>query len=306
MNPPLVSIVIPAYNHACYLEPALRSVLAQTYRSIELIVIDDGSTDGTRALLERIGAGFRWESQANAGQARALNRGWSQSRGDVLSYLSADDLLHPEAVEEAVKALAEDSGVVVVYPDSVLIDERSRPVYNVPPSGMPYLETLRLFTCAVGVGSFFRRSVWERVGGWNPDLKRLPDLDFWLRIGLHGGFKRIPRRLAYHRVHAGSESYAQPDLEKADEPLRIIDQLYADPELPSAVVALRLQARASACLLSARLHLFGGRVGHGMARFGEALRSDPSLLFAVRGYQAMIVGLLGRARWRLLRFTRIS
>ena len=300
MSGPLVSVVIPAYNHAGYLEAAIRSVLDQTYRDLELIVLDDGSTDGTRALLERLGGGFRWESQPNMGQARTLNKGWSMSRGEILAYLSADDFLHPAAVAEAVRALEEHPQAVVVYPDFALVDARGRPVYETRAREYAYLDAVRMMVTGVGVGGFFRRAAFERAGGWNAELRRMPDLDFWLRLGLHGAFRRIPKVLAYHRVHEGSETYSQPDAGRADESLRIINDFYGAPGLPPSVLAVRDQARASAHLLSARLHCYAGRHGTGLARFLEALRLDPSLLLKPRGYRAVIVGLLGRIRWRLL------
>src|SRR5690349_6912099 len=95
---PLVSIVIPSYNHARYLAAAIESVLAQDHPRVELIVIDDGSTDGSAAVLEKYRGRFHWEVQRNQGQAATMNRGWRLSRGEILAYLSADDVLLPQAV----------------------------------------------------------------------------------------------------------------------------------------------------------------------------------------------------------------
>lgn len=298
--PPLVSIVIPACNHAAYLEAAIRSVLEQSHPAVELIVLDDGSTDGTRALLERHGSAFRWESQPNMGQARTLNKGWSLARGDILGYLSADDWLHKDAAAAAVEELAAHAEAMVVYPDTALVDEQSRLVYQLAAREYSLADMLRLFDSAVRVGGFFRRAAFERSGGWNPELSRMPDFDFWLRVGLYGSFRRIPRVLGYHRVHAGSESYSQPSPGKADESLRIIENFYEKQELPEALGALRQAAFASACLLSARLHLYAGRIGEGLARFARAIALDPVLLLKPRSYRAVIVGLLGRARWRIV------
>src|SRR5688572_17065204 len=90
---PLVSIVVPSYNHARYLGEAIDSILAQDYPKIELIVIDDGSTDGSPEILRGYGKRFHWELQTNQGQVATLNRGWMMSRGDIIGYLSADDVL---------------------------------------------------------------------------------------------------------------------------------------------------------------------------------------------------------------------
>jgi glycosyltransferase involved in cell wall biosynthesis len=90
-NTPLVSIVVPAYNHADYLKECIESILAQDYPRVELIVLNDGSTDMTPAILLAYGDRFRWENQANMGQSATLNKGWAMASGDILAYLSADD-----------------------------------------------------------------------------------------------------------------------------------------------------------------------------------------------------------------------
>src|SRR6185503_111739 len=95
---PLVSIVIPAYNLGHYVGATIDSVLAQDYPRVELIVIDDGSKDDTREVLARYTGRMRWESQPNAGQVAAMNRGWGMASGEILSWIGADDLLLPDAV----------------------------------------------------------------------------------------------------------------------------------------------------------------------------------------------------------------
>ena len=115
-NAPRVS-VIPAYNHARYLDEAIRSVLAQDYPYVELIVIDDGSTDATHEVLQQYAGQFQIIRQQNSGQSATLNRGWQISSGDVLGYLSADDTLHPRAVSRAIAVLKDNLNAVGVYPD---------------------------------------------------------------------------------------------------------------------------------------------------------------------------------------------
>src|SRR5437762_6047257 len=87
---PLVSIVVPSYNHGRYLREAVDSIVAQDYPRIELIVIDDGSTDDSPEILRSYGNRFHWERQPNQGQVATLNRGWLMSKGEILAYLSAD------------------------------------------------------------------------------------------------------------------------------------------------------------------------------------------------------------------------
>ena len=102
---PKVSIVIPAYNHGNYLKSAIESVLNQTYQNIELIVIDDGSSDNTIEVLKNTKGNFKWFSQQNLGQSLTLTKGWKLARGEILGYLSADDILLSNAVEISISAL---------------------------------------------------------------------------------------------------------------------------------------------------------------------------------------------------------
>src|SRR5467141_3012420 len=114
---PLVSIVIPCYNQGRYLQQAIESVLSQEYSRIELIVLDDGSMDDTRAVLARYAGKFHHEAHANMGQARTLNKGWGMSKGEFLSYLAADDFLLPGAVRTSVEKLVASPRIVLTYCD---------------------------------------------------------------------------------------------------------------------------------------------------------------------------------------------
>src|SRR3982751_4725798 len=201
---PLVSIVVPAYNHAAYLKECIESILAQDYQQVELIVLNDGSTDTTPDILLAYGDRFRWENQTNIGQSATLNKGWAMANGDILAYLSADDKLRPEAVSEAVAALMARPEIVVTYSDFDLLDEHSRPVRTVATRNFDARDLVLDLVCQPGPGAFFRRGAFLRAGPWDSALRQNPDLDFWLRLSLVGNFLRIPKVLAGFRVHEGS------------------------------------------------------------------------------------------------------
>ena len=127
---PLVSIVTPVYNQAEYLAATMESVLAQDYPALEYIVIDDGSSDASLALAQRLAAAHPGRitvlTQANAGQAATLNRGWGLARGEILAYLSSDDCLCPGAVTAMVHALRAQPAASVAYCDFWLIDAHGK------------------------------------------------------------------------------------------------------------------------------------------------------------------------------------
>ena len=291
-----VSIVVPAYNHARFLEQAVESVLAQTYPAVELIVLDDGSTDGTRAVLGKYGDRFRWETQTNMGQAATLNKGWSMASGELLGYLSADDYLHPDAVKSAVECLERHADAVLAYPDFAQVDDSSRALRTIRTPEFSYQDMVLQGVCAPGPGAFFRRSAYARAGGWNAALRRIPDLEYWLRLGLEGPFQRIAQVLAYYRVHAGALSFSAVDEARADEFVVVIDALLNQPSLPELLRGRGREARANALLLAARLHLLSGRFAAGFARVAAALRTEPRAALWPRSYHLLASGLLWRLR----------
>ena len=191
---PLVSIVIPSYNHGRYLEATIESVLAQDYPRVELIVIDDGSTDDSREILGRYGGRFHWESQPNRGQVATLNRAWLMSRGEILAWIGADDLLLPHAASTSVRHLEANADAVLTYCDFDLIDGNSMFIRRVKAAEFNYRDMVVKQACPPGPGAFFRRSAFEAVGPWDDTLRIMLDYDYWLRLGLRGRFVRIPEQ----------------------------------------------------------------------------------------------------------------
>lgn len=297
---PLVSLVIPAYNHGIFVAEAVRSVLAQDYPAVELIVIDDGSTDDTSAVLTNLGSGFYWETQPNAGQARTLEKGWRLARGEVLGYLSADDVLAPSAVRESMAELAAHPEAVATYCDFNLIDPASRVVRRVETPDFSYRDMLVNVSCPPGPGAFFRRAAYEASGPWNPAYRQMPDYDFWLRLGLNGCFIRIPRVLAGFRVHEASQTYSRTTPERATEPVRIVDQILRHPDLPPELRTQGRHARANAHLVSAQLHLRAGRILSGGRDVAVALRYAPGSVLSQRVLRLLANAMLNRAGHRLL------
>lgn len=297
---PLVSIVIPAYNHAKYLDDAIRSVLVQDYPNIELIVLDDGSTDATRQVLEKYGDRFRWETHKNMGQANTLNKGWLMSRGQILSYLSADDVLLPQAVSVSLQYLHRD--VVMTYCDFNLIDSESKIIRSVAAPEFDYCQMFTQFVCQPGPGVFMTRWAFERAGLWNNAYRQMPDYDYWLRLGMYGRFLRIPNVLAGFRVHEDSQTYASASEAKAEEPARIISDFISQQAIPPVLRGLEQEALANASLVCAQLHLRAGRYCCGGTRFWRAVAIFPRLLVRARTWHVLFNGLFNRTLHRMVRF----
>lgn len=120
---PVVSIVMPAYNAARWIAKSIESVLAQTYGGWELIVVDDGSTDTTQAVVNSFSPYLKYIWQQNQGAPAARNRGLREAKGNYFLFLDADDILRPTALETLVDYLEAHSEIDVAYGDGFLIDE---------------------------------------------------------------------------------------------------------------------------------------------------------------------------------------
>jgi GT2 family glycosyltransferase len=298
MSAPLVSIVVPVYNAAPYVVETVESLLRQTHPALEIILIDDGSTDGSLALIQRYAQRCQVLTQANQGQAATLNRGWAIARGGLLGYLSADDTLEPEAVGCVAAALAADPAAVLAYPDYWLIDARSRRFQEVTAPAFDHADMLLNGVCPVGPGMLFRRDAYERAGGWNTGLRQIPDYEFLLRLGMQGAGLRVARRLAGFRVHPQSQTFAIADTARIMEHRQVIAAYFARDDVPQAYRAARRQAVANAALLMSRAHLRGARFGAALADFGAALAAHPPVLLRRRTWRLLANGLLGRALHR--------
>lgn len=297
---PLVSIVVPVYNQGQYLDEALESLFAQTYPHIEIIVLDDGSSDTTPDVLKKYTGRLYWESHQNIGQSRTLNKGWQMAKGEFLSYLSGDDALLPDAIATSVEYLAANPKAVLTYGDFNLIDPDSRFIRRVITPDFDFHRMITDVVCPPGPGPLFRRSAFERAGLWDSRYRQMPDYEYWLRLGLEGEFVRIPRVLANFRVHPSSQTFSQTSDERAEEPVRIIGGFFEHPRLPADLKRLRTKAMSRAYLVSAQLHIRSGRFGSGWRHIRRAVSLSPGSIARAGSVRMMANALVNRIGHRLL------
>lgn len=218
---PLVSVVIPAFNDARYIRQAIESVLAQTHRALDIVVVDDGSTDETLEIVNGFGPAVRVFTQQNRGAAAARNRALREVRGEYVAFLDADDFWHPRKLEAQLRHLRGCGACVAVYCNKVEIrGGRAEPFQtgsctdaeldtlstNAKDSGWLYLELLRdsvVHTSTV----LATREALERVGSFDESLRKGQDLEFWLRLSRLGPIHRLETVLSAYRVHGASISH---------------------------------------------------------------------------------------------------
>lgn len=186
----LVSIIIPCFNAERWLREAIDSCLQQTYGAIEVIVIDDGSTDSSLEIIKTYGDRILWESGPNLGGNVARNRGFALSKGEYIQYLDADDYILPEKIERQVNFLEQTNADAVYgdwrhkrhFPDGRVVLE------DIQVSGLQpdILQSLLADWWVSPACLLFRRSIVEKTGGWDEQLKAGQDRDFFLSIVMNG------------------------------------------------------------------------------------------------------------------------
>lgn len=201
---PRVSVVIACYNLGAFLAEAVESVRAQTFRSFEILVVDDASTDDLtkRVLDAQEGAGARVIRSVHGGVARARNRGIRDAAGEFVLTLDADDRIAPQFLEKAGRILDADPNVGIVYSEAEYFGGKSGR-WELPPFSLPdFLLGNTIAPCAL-----FRRDDYLKTAGYNPNLiYGWEDFDFWLSLIERGDRKvvRIPELLFFYRWRADS------------------------------------------------------------------------------------------------------
>jgi glycosyltransferase involved in cell wall biosynthesis len=294
-----VTLVTPVYNQENYISATIESVLGQDYPNLEYIVLDDGSTDGTCTQIQKYATRCVCDRHENVGQALTLNRGWARSKGEYIGYLSADDILLPDAISLLAKALDENPDVVVVYGDYDLMDSSGQTTEHQRSNDFSLAEMTEHLICHPGVGVLFRRAVFEQTGGWNPKLRKIPDFEFWLRASQFGPFLRVPRTIGQYRVHEESTSIRPVPTSQSMEIVQAMQEYWADRD--GTLEARRGLSRAH--YVAARSHAQSGRLLASMGEFRHAIQYRPGLLFSRSSWRKYIGSLLLRY---FNRFDRIS
>ncbi len=203
---PLVSIVIACFNQGHFLAQAINSALAQTWRPLEVVVVDDGSTDDTPAVIARYPDVVNLR-QANQGVAAARNAGLRASRGRYILFLDSDDFLVPEAIELGMRALTAHPEYAFVSGEYCKTDEKGVPEGNpVSIEGVdePYLALLRGCYIMMPATVLYRRDILEQVGGFDLRVRTCEDYDLYLKIARQFPAGYVHELMAYYRKHGDS------------------------------------------------------------------------------------------------------
>jgi glycosyltransferase involved in cell wall biosynthesis len=226
MKAPRISVVIPTLNQGPFIEETLASVFGQNWPQLEVIVVDGGSKDQTREIVERYPV-THFISEPDRGQADAINKGMRLARGDILTWLNSDDYYLPLTLQRVAAALGSDPTARLVYGGCLYLytqDDRAR-VVHAPPYDR---ERLRVDCYLTQPSTFWTRPLWEKTGEINDALHFIMDWEYWVRASQHCAFEPLDLPLSVYRFHPGHKTSGR-NLVRTSEIVSFVEQ-YASPE----------------------------------------------------------------------------
>ncbi len=204
VNQPLVSVIMPFYNGHTHIAESVTSVLAQTYKNFELVIVNDGShTPTSQEILSNLDCSKITfiDHGINKGLAAARNTAFAQANGEFIVPLDCDDRIAPTFIEETAQVLSSDSQVDAVYTQVQIFGDLN--LTWIPEATMTNL----MAGLPIPSTTLFRRHIFDLVGGFNTRIRYVPDCDFWLRVlSKDGKLRRIEKLLYHYRKHANSLS----------------------------------------------------------------------------------------------------
>lgn len=275
---PTLTVVTPAYNQAEFLRDTIESVLTQDYPNIEFVVLDDGSTDETPAILAEYGDRFRWETHTNMGQTATINKGWSMTSGEIITWLNSDDTFYNSScVSEAVDYLMARPDVGIVFGDSMFTEADgtelgpSRPIID-----FTYEKMVR--TCENFISqpsAFIRRAVIEKVGHLDPKYYYFMDWDLWIRAGIYFKIEHVDAIWSTYRLHAESKTVAQSK-KAAPELEYLYEKYFSRDDVPAHIRAFEKEAMMNMCFTSGGYFLNGNDVSSATRMAKKAFEYNPA------------------------------
>jgi glycosyltransferase involved in cell wall biosynthesis len=275
---PLVSVVIAAYNQGPFLARAIDSALAQTYPRVEIIIVNDGSTDpSTRETVARYAGRVHYVEQQHAGVAVARNTGVAAAAGELIAWLDHDDVWLPQRLRVGVNALRAHPDVALFHANYYHIDATGQrvSVTHLPAGEWQPLPSLLLDTPISPCTTLLRRSLFTELGPLDPGLSHAEDWYWTLLLALRGGrFYCIAEPLAEYRWHE-ENTFRKPDL-MLPAWIAMLDKFFALPGLPPAVRAYRRRAYFSRYADATSMYYGAGRIAEARAQLHNATQFFPA------------------------------
>lgn len=239
INKPLVSIIIPLYNGSNYVEEAIKSALAQTYENVEIVIVNDGSTDdgAGKAICDKYADRIVYFEKENGGCSSALNYGIERAKGKFISWLSHDDLYFAEKIEKQVDIYAKhnlDMNNTIISNPGMLIDSNGDEIFHPHRKVTGFFSSEQAFehflfkACPNGCGLLIPKCIFEKYGYFDESLRFVLDWNLWLKFAMSGvNFYYDDEKLVCNRVHSMQVTVKQKELH-SKEANYTVDQLFEE------------------------------------------------------------------------------
>lgn len=284
-----VSVIIPNYNYGRFLKPSIQSVLDQTMKPHEIIVVDDGSTDNSMEMIRSFGESITAIKQDNAGVAAARNKGAEIATGEFLAFLDADDYWHPEKLAKQMLKFSSDPDVGFVHCGSCYVDENGVPIkdYVVGGEGWIANELLKFQPVVIANTLIVKRSLFSEIGGFdmNRDLHPSEDWDLCYRLSRICKLGFVHEALLYYRQHG---SGGHTNIARMERAMTIaFEKAFQDPA--RQIQKVRRMSYGNLYLVLAGSYYHVGQNGRAIICMLKALVQNPLSVFRLFGisYQAL-------------------
>jgi hypothetical protein len=295
---PRVSVVIPTYNRASYLIEAVESVLAQTYRDFEVIVIDDGSTDNTPEVASGFPPEVKYFRQENQGQSASRNRGIKLAQGEYTIFLDSDDVLLENTLQKSVTFLDEHPEAGFCGGQFYTIDENGRPLRQKKPRG-PRATFIRagkdeITHLLVGTGGMhlstvlIRRSCFEEVGLFDTSLPMSEDWDMWIRLSKKFSVGHLAEPMAKIRFHSQNITATTGVGVVQSAHTAVLESVFQDAKLGPLYEHLRKKAYFGLHCLCSRVSARTGHRWTSLLYLLRAVKTCPAMLLKRRGVRLLM------------------
>ena len=283
LTPPTISIIPPCYNHACFIEQTIQSVLWQDYPNIEYLVVDGGSTDGSVEIIQRYATAGKiawWVTEPDKGQAEAINKGFAHVHGEIIAWINSDDLYYRrDTVSHAVRALQAHPEVGMVYADGVMVDAElnlldwhAYPQYS--------LTDLLSFKVLLQPTVFMHRPILHQAGYLPTDYHLILDHTLWVRMAALAPILHVSEVWAVERTHLDAKTIAL-SAQFVDEAFRFVQSVEQDPAFQPVFNCQRKAIYSGLHIFAARRLIDSGQPHSALHHFRQAARYSLTRVLSV-------------------------